>query len=100
LQGSDDIDSLNEDVRDLMADKDVLLNTTQASHDFHTSKMDALEDALVCNEAKRAASLLATHTEWAYMRNRDRVIEIVTYHESNIQELNLMLRTDEDDENS
>jgi RNAse (barnase) inhibitor barstar len=83
-----------------MADKDVLLNTIQASLDLHTSKMDALEDTLLSKEAKRAADLVTKHTNWAYTRNRDRVIEIVTYHETNIQELNAMLRGDDDEDTS
>ena len=91
-QGSDISDSLSDDVRELMADRDVLLNATQASHDLHASRLDALEDALVSNEARRAAALVTKNSDWSYMRNRDRVIEIITYHESNVQELDMMLR--------
>lgn len=68
LQGAEDLESLSEDARMLMSDKDALLNTMQTSHDTHTSKLDAVEDSLLNQEASRAASLITHYTEWAHSR--------------------------------
>lgn len=98
LQGADELDTLAEDARSLMSDKDMLMNTIQSSHDAHTSKLDAVEDNLVNKETQRAADLVAKHGEWAHKRNRDRIIEIITYVERNSQELEMLLHIDEEDE--
>lgn len=68
MQGADDLESLSEDARLLMSDKDALLNTMQTTHDTHTSKLDAVEDALLNQEASRASSLMTQYTEWAHNR--------------------------------
>lgn len=68
LQGAEDLESLSEDARLLMSDKDALLNTMQTTHDSHTSKLDAVEDALLNQEASRASSLITKYTEWAHNR--------------------------------
>lgn len=68
LQGAEDLETLSEDARLLMSDKDALLNTMQATHDTHTSKIDAVEDALLNQEASCATSLISQYTEWAHKR--------------------------------
>jgi RNAse (barnase) inhibitor barstar len=98
LQGADDHDALSDDARHLISDKDVLLTAVQTSHELHASKIDALEDTLVTNEINRASELVAKHTQWAYTRNRDRIIEVVTYHERNVQELDALLGNEEDED--
>eukprot|EP00892_Ulva_mutabilis_P007393 jgi/Ulvmu1/5025/UM021_0042.1 len=98
VEGADELESLAEDARILMSDKDMLMNAIQSSHDAHTSKLDAVEDSLVNRETQRASDLVTKHAEWAHKRNRDRIIEIITYVERNSQELEMLLNTEEDDE--
>lgn len=98
MQGADELEALTEDARSLMSDKEMLMNAIQSSHDSHTSKLDAVEDNLVNQETQRAADLVTKHSEWAHKRNRDRIIEIITYVERNSQELDMLLRAEEDDE--
>lgn len=68
LQGAEELESLSEDARLLMSDKDALLSTMQTTHDSHTGKMDAVEDALLNQETSRASSLISQYTEWAHNR--------------------------------
>lgn len=98
MQGSDELESLSEDARSLMSDKDMLMNAIQSSHDAHTSKLDAVEDNLVNRETQRATDLVTKHAEWVHKQNRDRIIEIITYVERNSQELETLLRTEEEDD--
>lgn len=98
MQGADELDTLSEDARSLMSDKEMLMNAIQSTHDTHTSKLDAVEDKLVNQEGQRAADLVSKHTEWAHKRNRDRIIEIITYVERNTQELEMILNAEEEDE--
>jgi hypothetical protein len=97
-QGGDDLDALSEDARHLVSDKDVLMSAIQSSHELHTSKLDVLEDTLINIEMNRANELVSKHTQWAYTRNRDRIVEIITYYERNNLELDALPGTDEDDE--
>ena len=97
VENGDALETLSEDARMLMSDKDLLSNAIQASHDLHTSKMDTLEDTLVNNEVSRANALVAKHTQWAYHRNRDRIAEIITYTERNAQEVDALLHDGEED---
>lgn len=97
-QVGDENDALSEDARHLISDKDVLLTAVQTSHELRASKLDALEDTLVSNEMTRASELIGKYTKWAYERNRARVVEVVTYHERNVQELDALLGGEEDDE--
>jgi hypothetical protein len=68
VQGAEELESLSEDARMLMSDKDALLNTMQTSHDTHTCKLDAVEDTLLNQEASRLSSLISQYTEWAHNR--------------------------------
>jgi hypothetical protein len=98
MQGAEEIESLAEEARALMSDKDALNNCMQSTHDTHTSKLDAVEDALLNQEATRAAGLVASHTEWAHARNRDRIVEIIGFSERNTKELADLLSGRDDDE--
>ena len=82
----------------LISDKDVLLTAVQTSHELRAGKLDALEDTLVSNEMTRASELIGKYTQWAYDRNRSRIVEVVTYHERNVQELDALLGGDDEDE--
>uniref|UniRef100_A0A7S3QZF4 Dynein regulatory complex subunit 3 n=2 Tax=Dunaliella tertiolecta TaxID=3047 RepID=A0A7S3QZF4_DUNTE len=86
-QESSDIDSIPEEARSLLLDKDALMNALQASHEAHTVQIDSLEDRLVNTELKRANDLVAHNYAWAAKRNRDRISEIINYVERNMIEL-------------
>jgi hypothetical protein len=56
-QENSDIESLPEEARFLLQDKDALINALQASHDAHTVRIDTLEDRLVSTELHQANDL-------------------------------------------
>eukprot|EP00798_Chlamydomonas_sp_ICE-L_P017192 gene17192-23510_t len=58
-----------------------------ASHDYHTQKIDTLEDRLVNTELKKANDLATSNVLWAAKRNRDRISEIINFIERNMIEL-------------
>ncbi|GLC37160.1 Dynein regulatory complex subunit 3 [Pleodorina starrii] len=86
-QENSDIESLPEDARTLLQDKDSLMNALQASHDAHMQKIDALEDRLISQELRSANDLTTSNATWATKRNRDRISEIINYVERNVLEL-------------
>mmetsp|Transcript_19123 Transcript_19123/g.32856 ORF Transcript_19123/g.32856 Transcript_19123/m.32856 type:complete len:526 (+) Transcript_19123:171-1748(+) len=83
-QENNDIESLPEDARALLQDKDTLVNALQASHDAHTVKIDTLEDRLISTELRAANNLAAKNAMWGARRNRDRISEIVNYIDHNM----------------
>lgn len=95
-QEDSDVGSLPDDAVTLLADKEVMLNSLQTSHDAHTAKIDALEDRLVTSEIRGANELGHSNAMWAAKRNRDRISEIINYIERNMLELE-ELAGDEDD---
>ncbi|CAG9466392.1 unnamed protein product [Pedinophyceae sp. YPF-701] len=85
-----DLEAMSSEARSLLQDKDQLMSTVQACHDGITSRIDALDDKLVSEEARRAQELSAWYGEWAYKRNRRRVVEIsslIALHEGELEEL-------------
>jgi len=77
-----DIDSIeSEELRELISDKEVILNSLNATHDFHLLKFDQQEDGLSsgCNK-ELEDEIQRVHNEET-QRNRKRVIEIITYVE-------------------
>ncbi|GFH27518.1 uncharacterized protein HaLaN_25850 [Haematococcus lacustris] len=86
-QENSDLESLPEDARILLSDKDALINSLQASHDAHTSRIDMLEDRLVSTELRSANDLNNQNALWSAKRNRDRISEIINYIERNMLEL-------------
>ncbi|MEW5317897.1 MAG: hypothetical protein WDW38_009159 [Sanguina aurantia] len=86
-QENSDLDSLPEEARQLLQDKDGLLNALQTSHDAHMAKIDGLEDRLTSTELRRANELTSGNVVWAHKRNRDRITEIINYVERNVVEL-------------
>ncbi|OUM58939.1 hypothetical protein PIROE2DRAFT_64091 [Piromyces sp. E2] len=77
-----DMDSIeNEELRELLSDKEIILNSLNATHDFHLLKFDQQEDGLSsgCNK-ELEDEIQRTHNEET-QRNRKRVIEIITYVE-------------------
>ncbi|EFJ51609.1 hypothetical protein VOLCADRAFT_73327 [Volvox carteri f. nagariensis] len=94
-QENSDIESLPEDARTLLQDKDSLMNALQASHDAHMQKIDALEDRLISQELRSANDLTSSNATWATRRNRDRISEIINYVERNVLELDELAGDDD-----
>jgi hypothetical protein len=94
VQGGDDLDALPEEARLLAGDRDALLGAVQAAHEVRTARIDTLEDTLINTEAARAGELVVKHTNRAYTRNRDRIVEIVAYCDRNERELGALLDTE------
>jgi len=95
--GKIDPDEYSDDARALLADKDTLMNAIQASHDAHTSKIDATEDGLVQNELKRFNDTVVADKAAEHKRNRDRVNEIYNLIDRNRAEIEEMLVQEEAD---
>lgn len=86
-----ELDEAGDNVRAILQDKDTFLNAMQASHDAHTSKIDALEDKRVNEEKRRGNALVAQKREWEAKRNRERISEIWSLIERNADEMNEVL---------
>ena len=80
-------EEIGEDARQLLADKDALLNAIQASHDFHTAHIDALEDRITQAEGRRFNEEMAEIKAWHHQRDRDRVSEIGMLCERNAEQV-------------
>eukprot|EP00891_Asterochloris_glomerata_P004982 jgi/Astpho2/4982/e_gw1.00070.8.1_t len=95
-QEADVADTLPEEARLLLGDKDVFLNAIQASHDVHASQLDGLEDRLVSQELRGANELVSSRRLWAERRNRDRVAEIMGLIDRTKQEVESLLQEIDD----
>lgn len=85
-----DLESMSEEARRLITDKDSIMNGVQACHDANTGRIDALEDRLTQTELRRANDLVAGYQQWYYERNRSRIAEIWSLferHDSEIKEI-------------
>eukprot|EP00775_Hariotina_reticulata_P009125 gene9125-9294_t len=85
-----ELEALPEEVQVMLGDKDSLLNAMQASHEAHISLLDSLEDMLVGRELAKANSLADTNNAWQEQRHRDRMSEVLSYLERNVQELDVL----------
>ncbi|KAJ1564306.1 Dynein regulatory complex subunit 3 [Cladochytrium tenue] len=72
-----ELDDLDDDLRDVLGDKDSLVNAINASHDFRLGKLDHQEDGLVSGTARALDALTQGVHEAEVRRNRSRVCEIV-----------------------
>ncbi|KAJ3099516.1 Dynein regulatory complex subunit 3 [Physocladia obscura] len=74
-----DLDDIDDDLRDILSDKDALLNTVNGSHDFRLGRFDHQEDCLVSGVAQDLESLTHKLHDVEVQRDRDRVCEIFTF---------------------
>ncbi|KAJ3262588.1 Dynein regulatory complex subunit 3 [Boothiomyces macroporosus] len=72
-----DAEEVDDEIRDIMSDKDVLMNAVNSSHDFRMFKLDQQEDGLVTGLAKDLESIVKDMYAKEIKRNRDRVSEIL-----------------------
>ncbi|KAJ3321556.1 Dynein regulatory complex subunit 3 [Boothiomyces sp. JEL0866] len=72
-----DAEEVDDEIRDIMSDKDVLMNAVNSSHDFRMLKLDQQEDGLVTGLAKDLESIVKDMYSNEIKRNRDRVSEIL-----------------------
>ncbi|KAJ3276416.1 Dynein regulatory complex subunit 3 [Terramyces sp. JEL0728] len=72
-----DAEDVDDEIRDIMSDKDVLMNAVNSSHDFRMLKLDQQEDGLVTGLAKDLESIVKDMYQNEIKRNRDRVGEIL-----------------------
>ncbi|KAJ3415179.1 Dynein regulatory complex subunit 3 [Chytridiales sp. JEL 0842] len=72
-------DDADDELRDIMIDKDTLVNAVNGSHDFHLGKFDHQEDALVSGIAKDLETLTQKNHEDEIQRNRDRICEVIAF---------------------
>ncbi|KAI9197072.1 uncharacterized protein BJ171DRAFT_562845 [Polychytrium aggregatum] len=82
-----DMDDLDDDLRDIMGDKDALMNAINGSHDFRLGKFDHQEDYLVTGVAKDMEVVIQRIHEEEIKRNRDRVGEILGFLDKSNSEI-------------
>ncbi|KXS22377.1 outer arm dynein light chain 1 [Gonapodya prolifera JEL478] len=76
-----DMEDIDDEIRELLSDKDALANLVNSSHDSRISKLDHDEDTVTSGHARDLeATILGTH-EREWNRNRMRVCEIVSFIE-------------------
>ena len=73
----------------MIGDKDGVVNSLTASHEFHMSKYDGQEDVLATGVAKDLEKQIAKMHEQELKRNRNRVLEIIRFVETSLQEIDL-----------
>ncbi|KAI8800945.1 hypothetical protein BJ742DRAFT_839578 [Cladochytrium replicatum] len=76
-----DMDELEDEIRDIMTDKDTLVNAINGSHDYRFSKFDYQEDTLVSGVQRDLEKDIQAAHEEEIRRNRDRVCEIISFME-------------------
>ncbi|KAJ3041156.1 Dynein regulatory complex subunit 3 [Rhizophlyctis rosea] len=74
-----DVEEVEEEIRELMGDKDALVNAINGSHDFRLGKFDQQEDALISGVSRDLESVVQKTHDAEVQRNRDRVCEIVAF---------------------
>ncbi|TPX55321.1 hypothetical protein PhCBS80983_g05416 [Powellomyces hirtus] len=73
------LDLVEDELRDIISDKDILVNAINSSHDNRLGKFDHQEDTLVTGVAKDLESIIQKTHEAEVTRNRDRVGEIIAF---------------------
>ncbi|EGF76279.1 hypothetical protein BATDEDRAFT_92813 [Batrachochytrium dendrobatidis JAM81] len=82
-----DADEVDDEIRDIMSDKDVLMNAINASHDFRLGKLDHQEDELVTGVAKDQDQIIKKTHDDEVRRNRNRICEIIAFLDKTNQEI-------------
>jgi hypothetical protein len=71
------------------------MNSLQASHDAHTTKIDQLEDARLQQALRTYQEMTASNRKWEIQRNRERISEIWNLFDRNKADLEAVLEDDE-----
>ncbi|KAI9094323.1 hypothetical protein DFS34DRAFT_243321 [Phlyctochytrium arcticum] len=74
-----DLPDVEDDLRDIMNDKDALMNAINSSHDFRLGKFDHQEDVLATGVAKDLEKVIQAAHDRELARDRDRVCEIIAF---------------------
>ncbi|KAI8622252.1 hypothetical protein BC830DRAFT_1163028 [Chytriomyces sp. MP71] len=74
-----DLEDVEDELRDILSDKDQLVNTVNGSHDFRLGKFDHQEDALVSGINQELETMAKGLHDDEIQRDRDRVCEIFTF---------------------
>ena len=98
-EGTDrELDSLEDDARGMLADKDALLSSVSSSFDVHIAKLLAAEDSTREAEKAHTRDVVAGLTEGEARRNRERVSEIVALDQHLRKEMEALHAELKDDE--
>lgn len=73
-----DMDDIEDELRDLLTDKDVLINAVNACHDFRLGRIDYQEDILLSGAGKDTEMVIQKTHEDEVARSRSRICEIIT----------------------
>ncbi|KAI8816545.1 uncharacterized protein EV422DRAFT_545674 [Fimicolochytrium jonesii] len=80
-RGEEGGQEIEEDLRDIISDKDILVNLINSTHDFRLAKFDHQEDTLVSGTARDLEHQLAHNHETELARNRARICEVCAFLE-------------------
>ncbi|CAF0776446.1 unnamed protein product [Adineta steineri] len=84
-------DDFPDEIRDLFADKDTILNACQTSDEIHRSKLDQREDEMFSRISNWLTTMVDNiHEDEEYNRNRKRIIEIsrlIDYLRADIEDM-------------
>mmetsp|Transcript_9653 Transcript_9653/g.15802 ORF Transcript_9653/g.15802 Transcript_9653/m.15802 type:complete len:558 (+) Transcript_9653:161-1834(+) len=84
---ADEMAQFSEEARALLQDKDTLVNALNASHDFHTGRIDGKEDEMCTKEREHLEKLVTGLKTEETLLNRQRVSEICSLVERNKDQL-------------
>lgn len=90
-------DELTAEARQMLGDKDALMNSLSASHESRISKIDAKEEELQQGEKSREEALQLKNETDERERNRNRINEIAEYIPAVQKEIKEVLESDEGD---
>ncbi|KAI9221018.1 hypothetical protein BC828DRAFT_382162 [Blastocladiella britannica] len=84
-----DLEELDDALRDLLRDKDAIVNHLTGSHDYHLSKIDSLEETFNSGLARSLDTVVSQVHEFEVQRNRARLREIALFSERTLHEIDL-----------
>ena len=81
-------EDLPEEASNLLIDRDTCLNAITGSHDIHVGKLYKREEETKFNEIQHCTETIRNYRDEEHTRNRNRIIEIQEFLETNRKQLN------------
>ena len=80
-------EDLPEEASNLLIDRDTCLTAITGSHDIHVGKLYKREEETKFNEIQHCTETIRNYRDEEHTRNRNRIIEIQEFLESNRKQL-------------
>ncbi|KAJ1503426.1 Dynein regulatory complex subunit 3 [Coelomomyces lativittatus] len=88
-QSKSDMEDLDDMLRDLLRDKDGVVNHITGSHEFRISKIDAQEEIFITGISEELEKTISKVQLEELKRDRSRIKEIILFHERCLQECDM-----------